>query len=325
MDSTGKIPDGLGIFVVSQSRGDEKAETGRQSIWCDLDNYIMTNVAAARQIYDKKVRQDTAIYIPLTNQNKPVPSFKPGFDELCGCISVVIVSKTGFYAANFYEASMADSNADNTVKKLTGGGQGFGKQFPGVKISPENYTALNIDNSVFNADNIAKGEARTDADKLNTVSGRILFEFYSEGGKSQMRLCLPLMTTALNLDFSMMKLLLDRGADIEAPANRSGLALVCLAWYRNLEAVPFLLDHGANIKSCNNVSFNAVQEAAFHGYNEILVLLLDSGAHMTSCTNNGYSALSLAVWGGIDVLQLLLDRGADINAVNEDHATPLHD
>ncbi len=95
------------------------------------------------------------------------------------------------------------------------------------------------------------------------------------------------------------------------------------------DAVAFagLLDDGldSNLRDVNGQPL--LYKAAKAGHADIVVLLLDRGAEIDAKTKaTGRTALSQAAFSGhLDVVELLLARGADIHARNLFEFTPLHD
>ncbi|KAI0272290.1 ankyrin repeat-containing domain protein [Gloeopeniophorella convolvens] len=97
----------------------------------------------------------------------------------------------------------------------------------------------------------------------------------------------------------IIQLLLDHGADVNAPGGRYGSALQEVASNGNLEIVLLLLDHGANANAPGG---------EYHG------TLLDRGADVNAPDDFHGSVLQKAVSNGrLDIVQLLLNHGADVN------------
>lgn len=83
-----------------------------------------------------------------------------------------------------------------------------------------------------------------------------------------------------------------------------------------------------NVHSNEYRSTPALHHAVVYGYTEIVELLLDHGADINAiCYENNHEmtpAIVLAAWeGGIEVMKVLLDRGADPNARSSNGVTPL--
>ena len=114
------------------------------------------------------------------------------------------------------------------------------------------------------------------------------------------------LRAALGGDVTVMRLLLDHGADSNI-ATFSGTTPLMAASGINwavgqtytespehlLEAVKICLDHGADVNASNSMGFTAVIGAANRGSNDILELLVSKGAKLDVKDNEGRSPL---VW-----------------------------
>ncbi|KAI9805277.1 MAG: hypothetical protein M1833_005730 [Piccolia ochrophora] len=151
---------------------------------------------------------------------------------------------------------------------------------------------------------------------------------------------------------AVVRILLERGADINAPGDYFGTALQAAAFSGSESIVGLLLDHNADINkqggqassqgatplkaacsrghtnivrlllergadidvSCGAYS-NALQSAAFNGNETITKILLDKGANINASSGNDMNALDAAIRGNqVGNVKILLDAGADPNS-----------
>jgi len=118
--------------------------------------------------------------------------------------------------------------------------------------------------------------------------------------------------------FEKVKVLLGKGADVNAKDNEGNTSLMFAAIGGQIDLVRVLLDKGADINEKNIDHWTALMFVAELGNTEIARLLIDKKADINATTNNGITALMIAsANGNFKTVELLLGRGADINATTK--------
>ena len=120
---------------------------------------------------------------------------------------------------------------------------------------------------------------------------------------------------ANNMD--LVKLLVEAGADV----NAGSWPPLCRAVEKNNTAIAeYLIDHGANVNYPKD--WGPLQQAPYVSNNiEMVKLLLARGADINA---GPWPALDISIWNGRkDVFDLLIQRGADVNAKDKWGWTPL--
>ncbi|CAH0020734.1 unnamed protein product [Clonostachys rhizophaga] len=144
-------------------------------------------------------------------------------------------------------------------------------------------------------------------------------------GKMDRRGYLALGTAAVNGHVSMVRTLLDHGAD---PNLKDGLGRTAIWWaaYNGwYEAANVLLDAGAELNMTDDVlQLSPLMAATYRGRAKVLKLFLAGGANGHT-EKHGYSALGLAVhFRHVDVVKILLESGADVEYGPDPSRTPLN-
>ena len=126
--------------------------------------------------------------------------------------------------------------------------------------------------------------------------------------------------------------LLSRGADPNL-ANADGVTPLSLtvraSWFDGRwrpgyrELFDTLIARGAKLDASDNGGHTALMEAALVGNAEAATMLLDHGAAIEQRNDAGTTALFVASSSSAPVASALLTRGADPNAVDAAHRTPL--
>ena len=109
----------------------------------------------------------------------------------------------------------------------------------------------------------------------------------------------PSMTTALNVAASsgqldVVRLLLDRGATVDHPEEEGWTALRLASQNRHADVVRLLLERGANVNTADISGVTPLMRAAFDNQLDIAKLLIEKGADVSLRSQNGQSALDRA-------------------------------
>jgi ankyrin repeat protein len=114
---------------------------------------------------------------------------------------------------------------------------------------------------------------------------------------------------------TITRLLLERGADVNAQGGVYGNALQAASREGYEAVVRLLVDKGADVNAQGGEYGNALQVASSGGHEAVVQLLLDKGADVNAQGGEYGNALQAASWRGREaVVRLLVDKGADVNA-----------
>jgi ankyrin repeat protein len=116
----------------------------------------------------------------------------------------------------------------------------------------------------------------------------------------------PLMTASMPGNIEMMKLLLEKGADVNARDRVGETPLMIAAYWDQVDAAALLLEQGASIEAQRADGQTALMIAAGEGQANVVRLLLVNGADPSAQDTDGQTSLSLAVECGLDDVAALL-------------------
>ena len=154
----------------------------------------------------------------------------------------------------------------------------------------------------------------------------------------------PLHLAAGHGFLSVTRTLVERNADINVRDNYGDTPLhqTMSRWYEQsesaqdgcLDAARFLLEHGADPDAKNNALETPLHRASFNGSVNGAQLMLEHGANIHTRSYNGRTLLHQTLAGlndtydtldmFLDTIRFLLEHGADVDALDNDHSTPLH-
>ena len=123
---------------------------------------------------------------------------------------------------------------------------------------------------------------------------------------------------AMSGDLEAVRSLLAEGVDVDATQGDGNTALHWATYRRSAEMVGVLINAGANSAARTRIGeMTPLFMAAKVGDAEIIELLLDHGADATIVNTIGTTPLMLAAGSGkVSAIRLLLDHGADVNALD---------
>ena len=117
-------------------------------------------------------------------------------------------------------------------------------------------------------------------------------------------------------------LLLEGGADTETRSNWDETALYMASYHGYADVVRLLIDRGADLNTIckdrdgNDVKLTPLLITIHKGHRDIALLLLEGGADTETRRKWDETALHMASYRGYaDVVQSLIDRGADLNTI----------
>ena len=127
-----------------------------------------------------------------------------------------------------------------------------------------------------------------------------------------------------NID--VMNLLLNAGANFDISDDD---AQTCLHYAAtgdsSHEVLEIIIGHGVDVNSTNNSNQTALMRASHKGNKHVINVLINAGANPHISDDEGDTLLHYAAYGDCskEVLQAIIDHGADVNATNKNNKTAL--
>lgn len=126
--------------------------------------------------------------------------------------------------------------------------------------------------------------------------------------------CTALQVACLTGSIDIVRLLVEKGADVNAPGGEFGTAIQAayrsVNWSRAVEIVHLLLENGADVSAQSGTLGSPLLAASRHGHLEVVQLLLEKGTDISVMHGADYSYSK-------QMRRLLRDHGAKIPSEEE--------
>ena len=118
---------------------------------------------------------------------------------------------------------------------------------------------------------------------------------------------------------------LPQNVDVNSKLSNSNTSLIDAVWYQDFQAVKVLVEKGANIDKKQGDGITPLMFAVEKGNLEIAEYLINKGADVNSRAKNKNTPLIIATFHGQDeCVELLIKNGANVNLKQCDGFTALH-
>ena len=128
-----------------------------------------------------------------------------------------------------------------------------------------------------------------------------------------------------NCSNEVLQAIIDHGADVNASNKNNYTALMIAREQKHVDAIHVLLKAGFNTNIVDEDGWTCLMYAVDNNCsNEVLQAIIDHGADVNATNKRNCTALMLACEkGDVDAIHVLLKAGSDTNIVNEDGLTCL--
>mmetsp|Transcript_64937 Transcript_64937/g.205142 ORF Transcript_64937/g.205142 Transcript_64937/m.205142 type:complete len:290 (+) Transcript_64937:943-1812(+) len=132
------------------------------------------------------------------------------------------------------------------------------------------------------------------------------------------------MAAALMGFDDVCKLLIEKGADINAADDDGQTPLYGAAYEGHAKTVAVLAEAGADLEARDSEGTTPLIAASWNNKLQVAQLLIEKGADINAANTDGRTPLLAAAWKGYpDIIELLVGKGAEIDKVDLDGRSPL--
>jgi ankyrin repeat protein len=132
----------------------------------------------------------------------------------------------------------------------------------------------------------------------------------------------PLHLASLHDHFNIMRLLIQRGADVTSQDNLNSTPLHLAALRGGTDSVELLIEHGADVNTPNKENSAPLHLASYVVSAESVQSFIQHEADVTGQDN---ADVVVGLWDArARTVEILIRHGADVHARDENNSTPLH-
>ena len=138
--------------------------------------------------------------------------------------------------------------------------------------------------------------------------------------------CTALMLACAKRHADAINVLLKAGANPNITDDSGATCLMCAVGKDcSKEVLQAIIDYGADVNATSKENFSALMIACGEGYTDNINMLMEAGANPNIADDSGATCLMCAVGEDCsnEVLQAIVDHGADVNATNKQNCTAL--
>jgi ankyrin repeat protein len=149
-------------------------------------------------------------------------------------------------------------------------------------------------------------ESGTDANELSSVGAT------------------PLIHATWGKDITIVKLLVENGADINLNTERFGCALNVAASVGAGEIADYLIENEVNLNCQDKEGKTPLMSAIYDSQPDMAKMLIDKGADVNIKGDSDWTALMFAAMrGDVESVKNLIDANVNVNSKTKDGETPL--
>lgn len=162
--------------------------------------------------------------------------------------------------------------------------------------------------------------------KRKDIAALLLAQGADVNAKNEAEGDTPLHYAILYAEKGVVELLLAKGSDINAKRRNGETPLILAVKSEKKDFVELLLAKHANVNATTDGGSTALHVAVYKGPPAIATLLVNKGADINAQQKEGATPLHMAVKESrIDMIKLLIGHGADTSLTNSNGKTPLDD